>query len=112
MAAFCVPSDLWKADDYLKNEITRYVTQGLKRTEMLGFLRSDFQQYAWSIRTLDRRLRHFQIFYTDKTVSVEDIRTAVGKELKAPVNLLGYRAMQKRCVKRMAYLCLETWYML
>ena len=30
------------------------------------------------------------------TVSVEDIRTAVGKELEGPMNLLGHRAMQKQ----------------
>ena len=84
-----------KTYDYLKNEKAKYVTQGLKRTEMLSFIRCDFRQYAWSIRTLDHRHRHFQMFYADKTVSVEDIRTAVGKELKGPETLLGYRAMQK-----------------
>ena len=96
MATYFAPSDVWKADEYLKNEMTKYVTQGLKRTEMLSFLRRNFPQYAWSIRTLDRRLRHFQVFYTDTAISVEDIKTAVGKELEGPGRLLGYRAMQKK----------------
>ena len=84
--AMGAPFDVWKAHTYLRNEITKYVTQGLQRAEMLSFLRRDFPQYALSTRTLDHRLRHFQIFYTDTTISVEDIQTAIGKELKARGN--------------------------
>ena len=29
--------------------------------------------YAWSIRMLDRRLREYQIFYSDKNVTVDDV---------------------------------------
>ena len=47
----------WKEDDLLKDALKTYVKQGLQREEAIDFLRKDFPQYAWSIRTLDRRLR-------------------------------------------------------
>ena len=28
---------------------------------------------AWSIRMLDRRLREYQLFYSDKNVTVDDV---------------------------------------
>ena len=45
--------------------------------------------------TLDRRLRHFDIQYNDKNVSVEEVKDAVKKELEGPGKLLGYRAMHR-----------------
>ena len=62
--------------------MTQLVQQGLQRIEALDFLKRDFPQYPWSLRTLDRRLRHFDIFYNDKSVEVEDVQTVVGNELK------------------------------
>ena len=52
--------------------------------------------YAWSIPTLDRRLRHFHIFYSDKNVTLHEVKEAVGKELEGPGQLLGYRALHKK----------------
>ena len=92
MAAY-FRNDTWKEDDLLRNEMKKYVMQGLQREEILDFLKRDFHQYAWSLRTLDRRLRYFEIFYHDKTVSVDEVRAAVQKELDGPGKLLGYRAM-------------------
>ena len=59
-------------------------------------MRKDFSQYAWSIRTLDRRLRNFEVYYKDGTVSVEDVKEAVNKELEGPGKLLRYRCMHKK----------------
>ena len=86
----------WKEDDNLKKAMTKLVQQGLQRIEALDFLKRDFPQYPWSIRTLDSRLRHFDIFYNDKGVEVEDVKTAVGNELKDPGKLWGYRAMHRK----------------
>ena len=52
--------------------------------------------YAWSIRTLDRRLRCFNIYYNSLAVSVEEVKDAVKKELEGPGRLLGYRALHKK----------------
>ena len=86
----------WKEHDLLKDALKTYVKQGLQREEAIDFLRKDFPQYAWSIGTLDRCLRHFEVYYKDGTVSVEDVKEAVNKELEGPGKLLGYRGMHKK----------------
>ena len=88
--------DSWKGDVELQEKLKQYVKEALKREEILSFLRRDFSQYQWSIRTLDRRLRYFDIYYSDKNVTVHKVREAVAEELDGPGKLLGYRAMQKK----------------
>jgi len=63
---------------------------------MLDFLNRDYPYYHWSLRTLDRRLRHFNIYYTDTNVTVDQVKDAVQKELDGPGILLRYRAMQQK----------------
>ena len=46
--------------------------------------------------TLDRRLRHFEIYYIDHTISLQQVSEAVGKELEGPGKLLGYRTMHHK----------------
>jgi len=94
--SFYFRNDAWKNDYALKEDLTKYVRQLLQREEILSFVQRDFAQYAWSIRSLDRRLRYFDIFYSDKNVTVGEVRQAVAKEIDGPGKLLGYRAMQKK----------------
>ena len=47
----------------------------------------DFPFYAWSLRTHDRRLRHFDIFFNDVTVKVDQVMKAVETELNGPGKL-------------------------
>ena len=47
----------WKDDERLKDSLEEYSRQGLQRQEILSFMKKDFSHYAWSLRTLDRRLR-------------------------------------------------------
>lgn len=94
MAALCDAS--WKDDEELKEKLVQYVREGLKREEILSFVKENFGQYAWSVRSLDRRLRHFDIFYSDREVTVEEVREAVATELDGPSKLIGYRPMQKK----------------
>ena len=91
-----IRNESWIEDEELKEAMKKYVSQGLRREEILDYLERDFSQYAWSFRTLDRRLRAFGICYTDKRVSLEEVQDAVRKELDGPGKLLGYRAMQNR----------------
>ena len=58
----------WKEDENLKQAMTKLAQQRLQRIEALDFRKRDFPEYSWSMRTLDRRLRHFDIFYNDKSV--------------------------------------------
>ena len=64
----------WKEDIQLKADLGKYVCQGMTRKEILDFMQPDFSSYQWSIRTLDRRLRYFEIYYNDSPVPVEDVR--------------------------------------
>ena len=79
-----------------KEELQNYVRQGLKRDEILNFMVQDFDDYAWSLRTLDRRMCHFDIRYTNTDVMVEEVKSAVRKELDGPGKLLGHRAMHNK----------------
>eukprot|EP00794_Sanderia_malayensis_P002327 gene2327-2679_t len=57
---------------------------------------SQFPQYLWSICSLDKRLRFFNIYYNKPETRVEDVKVAVVTELEGPGKLLGYRLMHKK----------------
>ena len=61
--------------------LTRYLQQGVQRSESLDFLRREFSEYAWSIRSPVRRPRPFNIFYNDRSVEVEEVKEAMEEEL-------------------------------
>ncbi len=86
-------NDQWKENNKLREDLKQYIAQGLHRQEILDFLERDYQQYAWSLRSLDRRCDYFGIKRHDKAVTVDQLRTAVQDELDGPGKLLGYRAM-------------------
>ena len=86
----------WKDDERLKDSLEEYCREGLQRQEILSFMKKDFSHYAWSLRTLDRRLRWFDIYRTDPTVTEEALRTAVTEELDGQGKLLGYCAMTNK----------------
>ena len=85
----------WCEDLRLQEDSRNYVGQKMKQKEMLDFLKRDFPTYAWSIPTLDGRLRYFNVFYTDRNVTLDKVKEAVGKELEDPVNVLKLRAMTR-----------------
>lgn len=77
----------WCEDVRLQEDLRNYVRQGMKRKEMLDFLKRDFPTYAWSIPTLDRRLRYFNIFYTDIQMSLSTkLRRLLARNLKDLAN--------------------------
>ena len=94
-----IRNDGWKDNVTLKETLQKYVRDCLSREEVLDFVTRDFSQYSWSMRTLDRRLRHFEIYYHDHTVSIDQVKGAVKEELQGPGKLLGYRAMQQKLRK-------------
>ena len=63
----------WKDDESLAEDLRNYVFENFHRLEILDFMRRDYPSYNWSIATLDRRLRFFDIFYTDDDTSVETV---------------------------------------
>ena len=46
----------------LKSDLKKYVKEDLRRTEILDFMKRDFSQYAWSLSSLDRHMRYFDIY--------------------------------------------------
>jgi hypothetical protein len=45
-------SNAWQEDEELKEKLSAYVNQGIQRSEILDFMKRDFNQYSWSPRTL------------------------------------------------------------
>ena len=86
----------WENDEALRINLEKYVRQNLRRYEILDFVKLQYRMYAWSLRSLARRLQFFNIKYTDYEVEVEDVKMAVQKELQGPGKLLGYWAMQQK----------------
>ena len=86
----------WESDGELKRELSKYVTKGLQRNEVLSYMLRGFPQYSWSIKTLDRRMRYLNIFYHSNNVSLNAVKEAVKGDLNGSGELLGYRAM---CLK-------------
>ena len=89
-------NDDWKGDNQLAQDLGDFVSQNLKRAEILDFVQQKFPQYHWSIATLDRRLRYFGIHYINYNIPLADVCDAVKKELDGPGRLLGYRAMNHK----------------
>ena len=89
-------TNAWESDTDLKEQLASYLLQGTQRNEVLDYMKRDFPHYKWSFRTLDRRMRFFNIYYTDRNVPVNQVRDAVKAEIDGPGQLLGYRAMQQK----------------
>ena len=62
--------------------------------KILRFMVCDFGEYEKSLCSLDRRFSYFNIHRNDKSVKVEDNKSAVNKELMESSRLLAYCAMQ------------------
>ena len=67
----------WIKDKHLENTLRGLVGDNSNWTEVLDYMKSDFLEYPWSQRTLDRRVRYFNIYKTDKSISVEDVQRVV-----------------------------------
>ena len=56
-----VRNEDWKEDADLIDDLAKYVSQNLYKREILNLVEVRYPQYAWSMRTLTRRLQHFDI---------------------------------------------------
>lgn len=96
MAMVVLGNDAWRNDYQLRQDLENYVKQNLKRKEILDFVSSKYPNYAWSLRTLCRRLNYFNIKYQDYDTNLNDLHQVVEEEMKGPGKLLGYRALHKK----------------
>ena len=53
----------WKNDVALEQDLRNYVRRNLKCKEILDFMKCDYEPSCWSIETLNRKLRFFDINY-------------------------------------------------
>ena len=77
IAKVIVSKNDWKDDDRLEQDLKTYISENLKRPEVLDFMQRDFPQYTWSLPTLDRRLRHFGIFFINYDTPLAALSDAV-----------------------------------
>ena len=68
----------------------------MRRKEILDLVQIKYPMYAWSPRTLTRRLQYFGIQFTDYSVDIDNVREAFEKEMNGPGSLLGYRALHQK----------------
>ena len=88
--------DEWKYDSKLRDDLLKYVSQNLRRKEILDFVRRDFSMYKWSISNLARQLDHFGIKYIDRALGIEPVVAAVKREVAGPGTMLGYGALNQK----------------
>ena len=50
-----------KDDIDLKNDLAKFVRVNLRKLEILDFMRKDYPMFAWSLRSLARRMQYFGI---------------------------------------------------
>ena len=81
--------DALEHDSELKEDLEKYVLQGIQRKEILDFMYRDYPHYTWSLHTLDRRLRYFKIYYIDNCITLQEVHNAVKEELDGPGRQLG-----------------------
>ena len=86
----------WQNDEELQSSIKYYVMQNMKWSEVLDFLKRDYPEYAWSLPTLDRRMRYFDIKYINYETTVDEVVAASNTKNDGPGQLLGYRALHKK----------------
>ena len=101
----------WKCDNELEETIKRLVLRNFKRSEMLDFLKRDFPDYSWSFASLSRRMKYFNVKYTDYSTTIEQVRAAFqhfNRKIMDPIGqLLGYRATTSKYAKNMALQLLQ-----
>ena len=85
----------WQNDEEMQSFIKHYVMQNMKLSEVLDFLKRDYPECAWSLSTLDRSMRYFDMKYINCETTVDEVVAAFNTENDGPGLLLGYRAMHK-----------------
>ena len=61
----------WADHENLKHDLEEYVLNNFKGAEVLDFMPKEYSEYTWSLRTLDKRLRYFNISYIDYQTDVD-----------------------------------------
>ena len=71
----------WKDDEDLQHDLRTYVKQNLRRQEILDFVQEKYPNYPWSLRTLCRRMKYYDIKFIDYDTDLGSIEQAVRQEM-------------------------------
>ena len=92
-----IRNDAWKDDVSLQEDLEKYVKRNYNREkEILPLMKKNYSQYAWSLCTLAKRLKHFGIKYIDYGITMDRVYNSVSEELDGPGGNLGYRSMTQK----------------
>ena len=87
----------WKDSSELEITLNNLVKRNITRQEILSYLNRDFLDLAkrgsWSLGTLDRALKHFNIHYIDRHIDFAVVKKIIEQEMAGAGSGLGYRAM-------------------
>ena len=72
----------WEDNLALKSDLQKYARQNLQKNEISDLVKQKYPMYAWSLRTLCRRLRRFDTTFIDYDIYVADVKQAVEKEME------------------------------
>ena len=79
----------WKSYQRLEHYLKIYLSQNLKRVEILDHMKRDFGDYNWSLRALARRLKELSVTSVIYETIVDNVKEAVEKKINGPGKLLG-----------------------
>ena len=68
--ASCTRNPNWEEDLELKDDLKLYVQRNLSQSEILNLMNVHYPMYAWTPRTLSRRLQHFGIKFINYAIDV------------------------------------------
>ena len=71
-------------------QLKEHNSKGMCLQEISSYMKHDFSQYSWSLITLNKRLRFFNIYCHDKNVTLDAVTQAIKKECEGLGQLLGY----------------------
>ena len=71
-------------------DLRQFVKRNYQQKEILDFVATKCSQYKLSMPTLDRRIKHFDIFYINYNTLLQRVQDAVREELNGSGKLLGY----------------------
>ena len=89
-------NDGWKRDANLLDDLTKMIANRWQLKYVLLIVKRDYPLYAWSLITLKRRLKHFNLRMIDECITPGQIGEALAEELVNVGGDLGFRAMTKK----------------
>ena len=73
-------NDGWKTDANLLEDLTKIIANRWQLKYVLLFVKRNYITYAWSLITMKRRLKHFNLRMIDESITPGQLGEAVAEE--------------------------------